>query len=189
MAKDEKKTGKKFYRVRFHERTNETEPINVALGVNGNILVCKRGEEVILPEEYVRLATTKRIENANEAALARGDLEACSGYGYQMWMCSWPGAYRADGAAGQFSIVIPDKDMIIAMNQNAPGGNPNKVIQKLWECLMPSVENEAILPDSTGKTIQEKLSYRMKHLAISAPEFKPYAAAKASASGTYQAVS
>ena len=143
----------------------------------------------ILPEEYVRLATTKRIENANEAALARGDLEACSGYGYQMWMCSWSGAYRADGAAGQFSIVIPDKDMIIAMNQNAPGGNPNKVIQKLWEFLMPSVEDEAILPDSAGKTLQEKLSYRMKHLAISAPEFKPYAAAKASASGTYQAVS
>ena len=58
MAKDEKKTGKKFYRVRFHERTNETEPINVALGVNGNILVCKRGEEVILPEEYVEMART-----------------------------------------------------------------------------------------------------------------------------------
>ena len=143
----------------------------------------------ILPEEYVRLATTKQIDNANEAALARGDLEACSGYGYQMWMCSWPGAYRADGAAGQFSIVIPDKDMIVSMNQNAPGGNANKVLQKLWECLLPYVEEESILPDNTDKDAQERLSYRIKHLSISAPEFRPYASVKAEASGTYRAVS
>ncbi|MBO4633269.1 MAG: hypothetical protein J5858_15225 [Lentisphaeria bacterium] len=57
MAKEEKKA-KKYFKVRFHERTNETEPTNVALGVNGNTLVCKRGEEVILPEEYVEMART-----------------------------------------------------------------------------------------------------------------------------------
>ncbi len=140
----------------------------------------------ILPEEYVRLATSKQIENANEAALQRGDMEACSGYGYQMWMCSRPGAYRADGAAGQFSIVIPDKDMIVAMNQNAPNGNPNMVLKKLWECLMPYVEDGPVEKDEDAAM---RLSYRMKHLAIEAPEFRPYGEAKASASGSYQAIS
>ena len=47
---------KKFYRVRFHERTGTNEPVNVVLGINGNVLVIKRGEEVILPEDYVTLA-------------------------------------------------------------------------------------------------------------------------------------
>ena len=35
------------------------------------------------------------------------------GYGYQMWMCRH-NAYRADGANGQYIIVIPDKDAVIA---------------------------------------------------------------------------
>ena len=56
MAKNEEKSGKKYYKVRFHERQSSTEPVNVVLGVNGDILVIRRGEEVILPEEYVELA-------------------------------------------------------------------------------------------------------------------------------------
>ncbi|MBR4088712.1 MAG: serine hydrolase, partial [Bacteroidales bacterium] len=29
------------------------------------------------------------------------------GYGYQVWMCKYPGAVRADGALGQYVIVVP----------------------------------------------------------------------------------
>jgi len=57
MAKtEEKTTGKKYFKVRFHERQSSTEPVNVTLGINGEILVIRRGELVILPEEYVELA-------------------------------------------------------------------------------------------------------------------------------------
>ena len=143
--------------------------------------------ERLLPEEYVKLATTKQIDNENTGARERGDLEGCAGYGYQMWMCSYPGAYRADGAAGQFSIVIPDKDMIISMNQNSAA--PNKVISKIWECLLPGVMDGPIEETEEVRKMQEKLCYRLKRLAVAAPEFKPYAAKKAAASGKYQAVS
>jgi len=143
----------------------------------------------ILPEDYVKLATTKQIDNENTGTRAFGDLEGCSGYGYQMWMCSYPGAYRADGAAGQFSIVIPSKDMIIAINQNAPGRNPNKVLQKLWEILMPGVADQTIPTDDGVLTAQRQLTYRLKHLAIASPECKPYAKAKETASGTYKVIS
>ena len=47
---------KKYFKVRFHERQTPTEPVNVVLGINGEILVVKRGELVILPEEFVELA-------------------------------------------------------------------------------------------------------------------------------------
>ncbi len=52
----EEKSGKKYFKVRFHERQTPTEPVNVTLGINGEILVIRRGEEVILPEEFVELA-------------------------------------------------------------------------------------------------------------------------------------
>ena len=52
----EKEAAKKYFRVRFHERQTPTEPVNVVLGINGEILVVKRGELVILPEEFVELA-------------------------------------------------------------------------------------------------------------------------------------
>ena len=142
------------------------------------------GGERLIPEEYVKLATTKQIDNENTGARARGDLEGCAGYGYQMWMCSYPGAYRADGAAGQFSIVIPDKDMIVSMNQNS--AEPNKVISKLWELLLPGVLDAPIEETEEVKAMQKKLQYRLKRLAIAAPSFRPYAASKETASGTYK---
>ena len=143
--------------------------------------------ERLIPEEYVKLATTKQIDNESTGSRERGDLEGCSGYGYQMWMCSYPGSYRADGAAGQFSIVIPDKDMIVSMNQNS--ANPNKVITKLWECLLPGVLDNPIEETEEVSEMQKKLQYRMQRLAVAAPKFKPYAPAKEQASGIYKAVS
>ena len=141
--------------------------------------------ERILPEEFVRLATTKQIENDTNGARERGELDGCAGYGYQMWMCQHPGAYRADGAAGQFSIVIPDKDMIVAMNQNAPGSNPAKALKAVWDILLPAVMDEEIEKDEACAAASAKLQNRLKHLTIAAPEFKPYAAGKETASGKY----
>ena len=142
--------------------------------------------ERILPEAYVQLATTPQNTHENPGAREHGELDHCCGYGYQMWMCRYPGAYRADGAAGQYSIVIPDKDMIISMNENAPGVFPTTVLEKLWEILMPGVEDAPIEPDEAGRALQEKLLNRLRHLAIAAPVFAPYAPGKETASGTYR---
>ncbi len=41
------------------------------------------------------------------------------GYGYQMWRCP-DNAYRADGARGQYIIVMPDQDAVIAVTADSP---------------------------------------------------------------------
>ena len=41
------------------------------------------------------------------------------GYGYQMWRCP-DNAYRADGAFGQYIIVMPDLDAVIAVTADSP---------------------------------------------------------------------
>lgn len=46
---------------------------------------------------------------------AAGDEEGIQGYGYQIWRSKYPGAYRADGLYGQFSIVIPDKEAVVTV--------------------------------------------------------------------------
>lgn len=50
------KSTEKYFKVRFHERTSESESENITLGVNGNILVIRRGVPVVIPESFVKTA-------------------------------------------------------------------------------------------------------------------------------------
>ena len=60
-------------------------------------------------ERWGRDATRKQIETDNPA-----DFWNC-GYGYQFWMSPYPGAYRADGAFGQVTTVLPEKGLVVAV--------------------------------------------------------------------------
>lgn len=56
------------------------------------------------------------------------------GYGYQLWRCRY-NAFRADGANGQYIIVIPDKDAVIVTTAHIP--NMRQEIQLIWDYLLP----------------------------------------------------
>ena len=45
------------------------------------------------------------------------DSDWLQGYGYQMWRCRH-NAVRADGANGQYIIILPEQDAVIAMTAN-----------------------------------------------------------------------
>ncbi|MBQ1377516.1 MAG: serine hydrolase [Lachnospiraceae bacterium] len=134
----------------------------------------------ILSEEYVKLATSFQTDNSTEANPAADNHV---GYGFQMWMCRYPGAYRADGAGGQFSIVIPDKDMIVSINENAFGG-AQKTLDAVWDVLMPAVKDDALPENEEGL---KKLQGRLKHLSIEHPVFAPYDEKKACFEGSFRA--
>lgn len=51
------------------------------------------------------------------------------GYGYQMWACTH-GAYRLDGAWGQYVIIVPEKNLVVACQAHNPDGN--RFIQSVW---------------------------------------------------------
>lgn len=55
-------------------------------------------------------------------------------YGYQVWRCDYPDAYRADGALGQYIIVAPNEEMVVAITQ-ANTGNGVAERQLVWELL------------------------------------------------------
>ena len=54
----------------------------------------------LIPEAWIEEATSKQISNGP----ADSSSDWTEGYGYQFWMCRH-GAYRGDGAFGQFCVV------------------------------------------------------------------------------------
>lgn len=56
------------------------------------------------------------------------------GYGYQFWQCRH-GAYRADGAFGQYVVVWPEKDVVIAITSGL--SDLQSVLDGVWDTLVP----------------------------------------------------
>ena len=58
------------------------------------------------------------------------------GYGYQMWRCRH-NAFRADGANGQFIIVIPEKDAVVVTTAHIQ--NMQQELNLIWDYLLPAL--------------------------------------------------
>lgn len=137
--------------------------------------------ERILDDEYVKRATTLQNESATEAKNNPLAKDNFVGYGYQIWMCRPKGVYRADGAMGQFTIVVPDKDMIIAITENASGAHwAQKTLDVMWEFL-ERIENHPAKEENTEKS--ECLKNRMGRLALPNPKCAPYSPIAANIEG------
>lgn len=137
--------------------------------------------ERILDDEYVKRATTLQNESATEAKNNPLAKDNFVGYGYQIWMCRPNGVYRADGAMGQFTIVVPDKDMIIAITENASGAHwAQTTLDVMWEFL-ERIENHPAKEGNTEKS--ECLKNRMGRLALPNPKCAPYSPIAANIEG------
>ena len=99
----------------------------------------------LIPTKWVAEMSRKQVESINpgtriEQAAERGMTKETSdwmqGYGYQMWLCR-PGCFRADGARGQYIIVVPDKDAVIAITSDVEDlqGELNLV----WKHILPAL--------------------------------------------------
>lgn len=73
----------------------------------------------IVPESWVHEATKMQIDNpVPEEVKASGAPESPwhgIGYGYMFWLCPYPGSFRADGSFGQITLVLPEKNMVVAV--------------------------------------------------------------------------
>ncbi len=94
----------------------------------------------ILPEGWTAEASTSKIASgpAGHEHDRAPDDEWSQGYGYQMWRCTPPGVYRADGARGQFIFVIPDRDAVVAVTSDT-GDMPGE-IALVWKHILPALK-------------------------------------------------
>lgn len=93
----------------------------------------------LVPEYWVEEATKYHIDNSEERV---GDW--AQGYGYQFWRCSH-NAYRGDGAFGQFCLVMPDKETVIAITSGLK--DMQKVMDSIWTYIYPAINEEALVAD------------------------------------------
>ncbi len=137
--------------------------------------------ERILAEDYVKLATTNQNDSASEAAVNPPATDNFLGYGFQIWMCKPNRAYRADGAMGQFTIVLPEQDMLIAITETAPGAHwAQNTLDLTWEFVEKVTSAEA-LPEN--EAAYQKLQQRLGRLNIGNPPYQPDSPMAAQISG------
>ncbi len=95
----------------------------------------------ILPAAWVDEATARQTSNGS-----RPESDWDQGYGYQFWRCRH-GAYRGDGKDGQFCIVLPELDTVIAIT--ADTRNMQNQLNIVWDKLLPALE-PAALPENAA---------------------------------------
>ena len=91
----------------------------------------------IVPEKWIDEATKATSDNSN----TQTNPDWSVGYGYQFWRCRH-NAYRADGAFGQYCIVMPEQDAVLTMISGVQ--NMQAVLDNVWEHLLPAMRPEAL---------------------------------------------
>ena len=128
--------------------------------------------ERILAEDYVQLATTNQNDSATESINNPQAFDNFLGYGFQIWMCKPHRAYRADGAMGQFTIVLPDLDMEIAINETAVGAHwAQTTLDITWD-FIEKITEEGPLP--ANEEAYDRLNRKLKSLNVGNPECQPF---------------
>lgn len=112
------------------------------------------GEQVLDPS-WVKEATTMKILQSPEVDEEnRAKSDWLQGYCYKFWR-SRHNSYRADGAFGQFILVLPEKDVVIAITANAR--DMQKELNLVWDHLLPGMMDGPVegLPGEGGSAAAE----------------------------------
>jgi CubicO group peptidase (beta-lactamase class C family) len=109
-----------------------------------------RGQR-LLPAEWVEAATARQTSNGSSPT---SDWD--QGYGYQFWRCRH-GLYRGDGAFGQFCIVMPEQDAVVAITSGTR--DLQGVMNLVWDHILAGMKKTPLPPDAVaGPALKSKLA-------------------------------
>jgi CubicO group peptidase (beta-lactamase class C family) len=117
------------------------------------------GKQVI-PAAWVAEATRKQVSSGSDP-----NSDWAQGYGYQFWRCRHA-AYRGDGAFGQYCIVMPEQEAVLAITSGV--GNMQAVLDCVWEKLLPGIGSAPTASDG-----QAALERKIAALAVPSPSAGP----------------
>ncbi len=122
----------------------------------------------LIPKGWVNEATSFKISNSDPQSKLPDEInDWAQGYCYQMWR-GRNNTVRLDGMAGQFVILIPDKDAVVVLTANAR--NTQSEINLVHNYLIPAIKSEKAIPDNPA--VYSDLQKRMKTLALKQPASK-----------------
>lgn len=114
----------------------------------------------LISESWIDMATSAQIDNSPGRVL-----DWAQGYGFQFWRCMPDGAYRGDGAFGQYCLVVPSHDIVVAITETAK--DMQKPLTTVWDKLLPLCQDKSLAEDADG---QAALWSYCKNLSIPKPE-------------------
>lgn len=115
----------------------------------------------LVPAAWIDEATARQTSNGSNP---KSDWD--QGYGYQFWRCR-NGGYRGDGAFGQYCIVLPEQDAVIAITAGVK--DMQAVLNVVWDKLVPAMKSSALPANDAAVG---KLTAALKALTLRAPEGK-----------------
>lgn len=119
----------------------------------------------LLPAAWVEEATTFKIQQPNPAKPTRPKEKNdwLQGYAYQFWRGQH--GFRGDGAFGQYTIVLPEQEVVIAMTGES--SSMQGELDLVWEHLLPAVKDAPLPADRTAQT---RLKDTLSSLALRIPK-------------------
>ncbi|HET9647674.1 MAG TPA: serine hydrolase domain-containing protein [Microlunatus sp.] len=116
------------------------------------------GDHQLLDPAWVAEATRRQVDNPAEP-----NPDWRQGYGFQFWMARH--GYRGDGAWGQFCIVLPEQDMVIATT--AATEDMQGILDAVWEHVLPAVDRPGDVE------AEQRLAERLARAALPPRPGKP----------------
>src|SRR5262245_66617961 len=97
------------------------------------------------------MATAKQTANGSNP---KSDWN--QGYGFQFWRCRHK-AYRGDGAFGQYCLVMPEQDAVVASTSGVK--DMQAVLNVIWDKLLPAMQPQALpLNTAANQQLKDKLA-------------------------------
>lgn len=143
----------------------DTSPEGISLGGYGLYLrtedIAKFGQlflqkgqwqgKQLVPADWIMQASSKQVSNGSDP-----NRDWDQGYGFQFWRCRHDG-YRGDGKDGQFCIVLPKLDAVIAITANT--GDMQAELNVVWDKLLPAFSEQTLPEDVDAQAgLQETIA-------------------------------
>jgi len=114
----------------------------------------------LIPATWIEQATAKQVSNGSDPVL-----DWHQGYGFQFWRCRH-GAYRGDGAFGQFCVVLPEQDAVVVITADTK--DMQAELNLVWDKLLPAFQKSALpanlAEESKLKATLAELKVPEKHI-------------------------
>jgi len=124
----------------------------------------------LISESYVKEATSKIVdnrENCHEGVWTHG-------YGYQIWRTE-QNSFAFDGMGGQFTICIPDKDLLFSITADNQGNQATGaiVVGGFMDYIASNIEKTSLPENKKAEKRLEEVTRDLKLRAVSGAEDSP----------------
>ncbi len=113
-------------------------------------------DKQIVPRAWVMEATALQTSNGSNP-----ESDWDQGYGYQFWRCKPENVYRGDGAFGQYCIVMPDQNAVLAITSGTK--DMQAILNLVWKHLLSAMQTEPLLEDTVS---YNELVSKLKNLSL-----------------------